>query len=208
MMKGVAGTGKSTLAKSLSDALDWPYVDGDDLHPRANVEKMSRGEPLDDGDRVPWLMVVRATGVRVLQEREEEERQEGPAAEGLHADGDGRGLVGGGDSARGVILACSALKKSYREILRGMQETGADAVPQGIETYFVWIKGERETLLERIEQRQGHFMKALMLDSQLTALETPEGDDEQDVVVVPLNLSRTDQLGVAINGLRLLIERP
>jgi len=190
----------------LAGALGWPWVDGDDLHPRANVEKMSRGQPLDDTDRAPWLQIVRSTGIQMLKEGRRGGL--GGTAE-VGAGGDGEKI--GGEGAAGVVLACSALKKSYREILRGKlgeQEETPDANPEDgrIETYFVWIKGERATMLERIEQRQGHFMKAVMLDSQLATLEVPT-DDEDDVLSVPLDLSRTDQLGVALDGLRLLIDR-
>jgi len=170
-VQGVSGTGKSTLGTSLSTALHLPYVDGDDLHPAPNIAKMSKGEALNDADRAPWLKIVRDTGVR---------------------------LVGEGG---GAVLACSALKKSYRQVLRG--EGGGAS---GVETYFVWIKGERSVLLERMEKRQGHYMKASMLDSQLESFESPEG--EENVVVVPLDLSPAEQLVLARDGLRKLAKAP
>jgi len=171
IIMGVSGAGKSTLGTSLSAALNFPYVDGDDLHPKANIEKISQGIALNDADRLPWLKVVRDTGVKLV-----------------------------GDDG-GAILACSALKRSYRQILRGEEEE-KENVGGDVETYFVWIKGERSVLLERLEERRGHFMKASMLDSQLEALEPPEG--EENVIVVPLELSLMEQLEVVVDGLRKL----
>jgi len=176
---------------------------------------MSRGEPLGDADRVPWLKVVRETGVLWALGRRCRHRgccrEEDRGCECVEAGSDGKssyegcgGVLGVSDDARGVILACSALKRSYREILRGRLDKEQQGADVGIETLFVWIKGEKALLLDRIEKRQGHFMKATMLDSQFAALESPE--DEDDVVIVPLDLSKEEQLGVAIKGLRKLIE--
>ncbi|KAF9019239.1 carbohydrate kinase [Hymenopellis radicata] len=98
-----------------------------------------------------------------------------------------------------VVLACSALRKCYRDILRGKSSSGESTGDTGPKTYFVFIKGSREVLLDRMSKRQGHFMKVTMLDSQLATLESPEG--EPDVVVVPVEDSTEVQTEKAKQGL-------
>jgi len=152
ILMGVSGTGKSTLGAALARATHLPFIDGDDLHPQANVEKMARGEALGDADRLPWLERIRDTAVACVRER------------------------------AGVIVACSALKKTYRALLRGTPYP----------TYFVYLTGERDLLAARLEERRGHFMGAGMLQSQLDALESPEG--EAGVVCVSVAQSTEEQV--------------
>jgi gluconokinase len=110
----------------------------------------------------------------------------------------------------GVVVACSALKKSYRNILRGhittlnMPEHLQPPDPDTLPTYFVFIKGERDALMDRMLKRQGHFMKANMLESQLQALESPEGED--GVVVVPMEGHLEEQVKLARDGLNKLVD--
>jgi gluconokinase len=204
--QGVSGTGKSTLAKSLADRLGFPVIDGDDHHPKSNIEKMDRGEALNDQDRLPWLGHLREIGIRKLEEEIDRRNEQSG----------GKGTVG---EEVGVVLACSSLKRSYRQILRGRlkverapdahhgeityeareadQKTSPALLPA---TYFVWIKGSKEVLRDRLLKRQGHFFKANMLDGQLQDLELPEG--EPDVVLVPLELSTEEQTDLALKGLR------
>jgi gluconokinase len=193
--QGVSGTGKSTLARSLADRLGFPLMDGDDYHPKSNIEKMSRGEALDDQDRLPWLGHLREIGVRKLEEEV---------------------CRSGGNEDVGVVLACSSLKAFHRQILRGeLKVERAPEVRPGETTYevresdqqtmipptyFVWIKGDKEMLRDRMLKRQGHFFKAGMLDGQFEALEPPEG--EPGVVVVPLEPSAEEQTEIALQGLR------
>ncbi len=136
---GVSGCGKSTVGGVLAGRLGWPLAEGDDLHPAENVAKMAAGHPLDDDDRRPWLLRIRGW------------------IEGREAAGES-GLV-----------TCSALKRRYRDVLRG-ESGGADVV-------FVYLHGTREQLLTRLTARQGHFMPATLLDSQLADLEPPEPDE-------------------------------
>ena len=145
IVMGVAGSGKTTVGRRLAEVLGWPYCEGDDLHPPANLEKMAAGLPLTDADRLPWL--------RELRRRIESFREAGENA----------------------VIACSALKASYREILTG----GLEGVR------FVHLTGSPELIRERLAHRAGHFMKAAMLDSQLAALERPEGAVEVDVAGRP-----------------------
>lgn len=135
---GVSGSGKTSVAREVAEALDADLVDADDLHPEANVAKMAAGTPLTDDDRWPWLETV----AEAMRER----RYAGSE----------------------VVVACSALRRVYRDVLR----TGADDVA------FVLLDVPREDLEERLGQRQGHFMPASLLDSQLSTLEPfSPGDD-------------------------------
>lgn len=129
VVMGVSGSGKSTLAGVLAGRLGWALQEGDDLHPAANVAKMEAGIPLTDEDRRPWLELIREWIVK---------KQE---------------------AGEPGIVTCSALRRSYREIL---------ARP-GVE--FVHLKGTKHDLAERLGRRLGHFMPASLLDSQLDTLE-------------------------------------
>jgi gluconokinase len=179
-MQGVSGCGKSTLGQALGDSLSIPFVDGDDLHPRSNVEKMSANIPLTDADRDPWLHLIRTTAEHRAVEQK----------------------VDRDDTARaGLIVACSSLKKRYRDVLRGKHDSqeiqGAQVAPvhpDVLPTVFVYVKGEKPVLMERMHARKGHFMKETMLDSQLETLESPEG--EEGVVVVPLEASTEEQVKI------------
>ena len=137
---GVSGCGKTTLGCELATALGVPFVEGDTLHPQANVAKMRAGIPLDDRDREPFLARV---------------------ADALVAAG-----------PRGAVISCSALKRSYRDLIRAR----AGAVT------FVWPRLERAALAARLKQRRDHYMPASLLDSQLAALEPP-AEDEHAIVV-------------------------
>ncbi|MEY9952989.1 gluconokinase [Leifsonia sp. EB34] len=148
VVMGVSGSGKSTVGALVAEALGAGFVDGDDLHPAANVEKMRQGIPLTDDDREPWL---RAVG-RTLAEA-------GPA---------------------GMVVACSALKRAYRDLIR--------AEAPGV--FFAELDGGHDLLAERMI-RPGHFMPASLLDSQLATLEPLQLDEEGvrlDVAAPPAEL--------------------
>ncbi|KAM5534582.1 hypothetical protein V8D89_011786 [Ganoderma adspersum] len=199
VVMGVAGTGKTTLALALQARLGMPYIEGDALHPPENIAKMSAGTPLTDADREPWLELIRTTADRVACTQLDPE----------YAD------------ASGVLATCSALRGYYRDILRGTRappglplnaEVDTDGNAGGkvhgardgrLPAYFVYIKGERAVIWERISAREGHYMKPGMLDSQFAALESPEG--EEGVVVVPLEASTEEQADIAIRELNKLL---
>lgn len=138
VVTGVAGIGKTTVARLLAQRLDVPFADGDNFHSPASMAKMSAGTPLDDADRQPWLESVG----RWLHERD----------------------VAG----TGAVVACSALKRRYRDILRA-------ACPGA---FFLHLTADREVLANRLGRRAGHFMPGSLLDSQLATLE-PLGPDER-----------------------------
>jgi carbohydrate kinase (thermoresistant glucokinase family) len=144
VVMGVSGSGKSTVGALVSQRLGVPFADADDLHPASNVAKMSAGQPLDDGDRWPWLAAV----------------------------GDALAVASG----TGLVMACSALKRSYRDAIRAR-------APQAV---FVHLHGEPELLAARLAGRLGHFMPSTLLDSQLATLEVP-GDDEGVTVDIAQN---------------------
>jgi len=137
VLMGVAGSGKSSVLGALVARLGWPALEGDSLHPATNVAKMAAGTPLTDADRAPWLEAIAAW----IGDRERERRS--------------------------CVLTCSALRRSYRDVLR----RGHPSV------WFVHLDAPSEVLEGRIRHREGHFMPASMLASQLVTLE-PLGADE------------------------------
>ena len=137
IVTGVSGSGKTTVGRALADTLSWRFIDGDDLHPPVNVEKMARNDPLSDADREPWLAAVRATITASIAADEP------------------------------LILACSALKRDYRDTLAaGLRDVR-----------FVYLKATRAELDQRLARRRGHFAGPGLLDSQLATLEEPRADD-------------------------------
>jgi gluconokinase len=138
VIMGVSGCGKSTIGARLAHELDIAFVEGDDLHPPDNVERMAAGIPLTDDDRRGWLMAIAA--------RLREAKRAGI----------------------GLVISCSALKRSYRDLLRSVGEA---------DVRFVYLAGNRALLAERMAQRRGHFMPASLLESQLAILEEPSTDE-------------------------------
>lgn len=146
VVMGVSGCGKSTIASMLAHRLNWIYEDGDWFHPQSNVKKMHAGEPLTDEDRWPWL-------------------------HGIAAWIDATRRAGN----RGTV-ACSALKRAYRDILVGERP----------DVRIVYLKGERDLIARRLAARHGHYMPPSLLDSQFATLEEPQPDEHPIVVsIVP-----------------------
>lgn len=134
---GVAGSGKSFVGEALAKKLDWRFIEGDALHPPANVARMAAGQPLTDDDRQGWLDAVGQDIATVVAQGE------------------------------GVVATCSALKRIYRDRLRGWCE--------GI--LFVHVAIDKETARRRVGSRKGHFMPASLVDSQFATLEPPAADE-------------------------------
>ena len=149
IIMGVASSGKTTVGKALAARLGWDFYDADDFHPPANIEKMAGGIPLTDADRLPWLASLHDLIASRLA------------------------------SARPAVLACSALKESYRQALL--------AGNPGVQ--MVYLKGDYDLLLARIQDRSGHYMKPAMLQSQFEALEEPS-----DALIVDISLSVAAQV--------------
>jgi gluconokinase len=143
VVMGVAGSGKTTLASRLAEKLGVPFVEGDSLHPPANVKKMASGIPLTDDDRWPWL--------EAIGERMEVERTTG----------------------HGVVVACSALKRAYRDCLRKHVHG---------KIHFFLLDGSRQLIGDRMKRRKGHFMPPALLDSQFATLERPAPDEHAVVL--------------------------
>lgn len=144
VVMGVSGSGKSTIAAMLAHRLQWIYEDGDWFHPQANVEKMHHGEPLTDADRWPWLRSIAAWIDDVRQF---------------------------GDHG---IVACSALKRAYRDILVGRRR----------DVRLVYLKGDRDLIARRVAARADHFMPPSLLDSQFATLEEPTPDERPITVSI------------------------
>ncbi len=160
VIMGVSGSGKSTIGALVADAMNFPFLDADSLHPLENVRKMAAGTPLDDDDRWPWLDLV------------------------------GHELAT--TKAKGIVMACSALKRRYRDAIRA----------KAPDTIFLHLDGSIEVLGARIEGRSGHFMPASLLASQLAALEPLEGDES--AVVIDVAGTMTEILGKAVAGISKL----
>jgi gluconokinase len=161
IVMGVAGSGKTTVGALLAQKLGWQFADADDFHPPENKDKISRGISLTDADRAPWLAAMRNA---ILQWN---------AAE------------------TNMVLACSALKRSYRDELR----TGP--------VRFVYLKGDPALLLERLRSRHGHFADEKILASQLATLEEPGGDEARDsaklsTITVPIDRSPAEIVSAII----------
>jgi gluconokinase len=144
IVMGVSGSGKSTIAAALAERLEWTFEDGDRFHPPSNVAKMSAGHPLTDEDRWPWLQAI--------------------------ADEIDRVCEAGGH----VVMACSALKRAYREILvhgRG-------------DIRIVFLDGSQALIADRLARRKGHFMPPGLLDSQFKTLEPPQAAERPFIVSI------------------------
>ena len=137
MVMGVAGSGKSLIGAALAYALGIEFVEGDEFHSAENVERMSRGIALTDDDRARWL---RSLATRIREAKE---------------------------AGIGLVISCSALKRSYRDILRA----GAT------DLRFVFLKGDRALIAKRLAGRRGHFMPPSLLDSQFATIEEPSPDE-------------------------------
>jgi gluconokinase len=159
VIMGVSGCGKSYIADKLAQAVGGVFEDADDFHPPSNLEKMANGIPLTDEDRWPWLQVLRRQIV-------------------LHR-----------ANTVCYVLACSALKQSYRDLLRGNDS------PEALK--FVYLKGTKELIRQRMEQRK-HFMPSTLLDSQFAILEEP-----QDAMVVDIELTPDEILSTILNRFKL-----
>ncbi len=144
IVMGVSGSGKTTVGRLLAGRLGWDFHDGDDLHPLENVFKMASGVPLTDDDRRPWLETI------------------------------GQVMRASDEAGREAVIACSALRKAYRDYL----------MVQSPVVRLVYLRGDRDTILARMKSRSDHFMPADLLDSQFEVLEEPK-----DAIVADISKS-------------------
>ncbi len=145
LIMGVSGSGKTTIGKLLANSLDWQFSDADAFHSPENVEKMRCGIPLSEADRIPWLQDLQTAIKNWLQEN------------------------------KNVVLACSALKESYRQFL----------VLDSDRIKLVYLKGSYELIQKRLQERHHHYMSEKLLDSQFYTLEEPLDTIYIDVIETP-----------------------
>jgi gluconokinase len=151
VVAGVSGSGKTTVGRRLAERLGLPFRDADGFHSPANVEKMRAGSPLTDADRAPWLSALREW------------------------------IAGWSGAGADAVLACSALKRAYRDALAG-------GLP---DVRFAILEVPGKILRERLENRTGHFMPSALLESQLTALEAPGPGENAALVDASGTVERT-----------------
>lgn len=154
---GVAGSGKTTVGQALANALGSPFFDGDDYHPQSNVDKIASGIPLKDEDRWPWLNQLNRLVAAKLAE------------------------------GRSLVLACSALKQSYRQLLQRENPC----------VRFVYLKGDYDLIYSRMQSRPHPYMRPEMLPSQFEALEEPE-----DAIVIDISVPVEDNVLEIISNLK------
>ncbi len=162
IVMGVSGSGKTTIGRALADSLHWRFSDADDFHSPANVQKMKRGIALTDEDREPWL--------RVIQAAIEHWKRDEP----------------------GHVLACSALKEDYREIL-GQNDP---------DVKFVYLEGGFDLISQRLKERKSHFFNSALLRSQFDALEVP-----RDALVVDISKEPQEILRTILEAIKLPVIR-
>ena len=152
VVMGVQGSGKSTSGRAIAAALAMPFIDGDDLHPVSNKEKMASGHPLTDADREPWLEAI------------------------------GTALADGLARGESTVIACSALKRRYRDLIRSFAP----------DTRFVHLAGNQDLIAERLTHRDHEYMPPTLLDSQFDTLEPLEADEagiRVDISLTPAEIA-------------------
>ncbi|MCC3273349.1 gluconokinase [Arthrobacter zhangbolii] len=159
IVMGVQGCGKSTSGRAIAEALSLPFIDGDDLHPLSNKAKMASGHPLTDADREPWLAAI------------------------------GTALAEGLSRGQSTVIACSALKRRYRDLIRSF-------APR---TRFVHLAGNRGLIAERLSHRNHEYMPPALLDSQFETLEPLEADEAG--IPVDINLTPEEIAAVVATAL-------
>ncbi|WP_417827989.1 gluconokinase [Thalassospira sp.] len=171
VVMGVSGSGKTALARHLADMTDNAWLDADDHHPKANVDHMSRGLPLNDEMRWPWLDAVSTAAEHIGQSTDPTRPSGNPFPDT-------------------VFIACSALKRRYRDYLR--TRLGSLSI--------VFLDGPRQLIFERMNNRADHFMPSQLLDSQFHDLEPPTPDE--DPLIVSIEAPLEDVAQTAISGLK------
>jgi carbohydrate kinase (thermoresistant glucokinase family) len=161
VIMGVSGSGKTTIGKQIAARLGWDFQEGDDFHPAANVAKMHDGIPLDDADRAPWLAAIADWMDERIAARESS------------------------------VITCSALKRAYRDLLRGSRT----------EVWFVYLQVSHAELQRRVTTRRHRYMPSSLLDSQLATLQEP-GPDEPHVLAIDSDGSVEATVQAALQRLR------
>jgi gluconokinase len=162
VVMGVTGAGKTTVGNLLAQQLGWESADADSFHSPANVEKIRQGIPLDDADRAPWLAALRRAIENWIAEH------------------------------KNVVLACSALKKSYR-----------DELSVGSEVRFVYLKGSYDLIYRRLRERHGHFASEKILASQFADLEEPDDAFTVDIDQSPEQIVAAIKQGLGLGRVRV-----
>ncbi|MBC6112557.1 gluconokinase [Pedobacter fastidiosus] len=162
ILMGVSGSGKTSIGEALAQKISAQFIDGDHLHSQRNIDKMASGIPLTDADRYDWLKLIGEVGKREV------------------------------DNNINCIIACSALKKSYRDIIRAENEN----------LIFIYLKGSFELIESRLSSRKGHYMPKGLLKSQFDVLEEPK-DEETDVITIEINQDISEIINEIIKSVKV-----
>lgn len=146
---GPCGVGKTTQGKLLSNKINYTFIEGDTFHSKENILKMSKGIPLNDVDRWEWLNSIRDYSILKAEQKE----------------------------TNGVVITCSALKRSYRNVIRSYEGHS------NIKFYFLFLIGERDEIFNRVINRNNHYMKGNMVDSQIQIQELPLSDETDSIII-------------------------
>ncbi|KAG8623748.1 hypothetical protein KVT40_008724 [Elsinoe batatas] len=213
---GPAGCGKTTVASYMAGRFSMPYLEGDTFHPPANISKMAAGHPLTDSDRWDWLARVRDAAVSNLSLSSPTETTSQPSSNGHsgpstqavdpHTSSTSSSTTSSlppsapapapAPASQHVVVTCSALKHSYRDILRSVPASA------GIKVHFVYLALSEEVLFRRVRERVGHYMKESMVRSQIEVLEEP-GEGEGDVLRVDAGREKGEvqrEVGEGVEG--------
>ncbi|KAK9456008.1 P-loop containing nucleoside triphosphate hydrolase protein [Dipodascopsis uninucleata] len=169
IVSGPAGCGKTTVAQYLSEQFQAPFVEGDSLHDETSIAKMANGIPLTDEDRGPWLLKLIPEALNRIREGKTE------------------------NPNKFAFIACSALKKVYRDCLRTSARELRDRFGVSIGVRFLYLKADPEELYARVRDRQSHYMKESMVASQITTLEEP-AISETDIITISVAKRSIDQV--------------
>jgi carbohydrate kinase (thermoresistant glucokinase family) len=168
IIMGVAGSGKTTIGAMLAHELGWEFYDGDDFHSESNRAKMSQNIPLTDENRAEWLLSLRS----LIEENIRLEHS--------------------------IVLACSALKSAYRDVLSRNEEIASGRTPSQRHIFFIYLRGTYAQIESRLRGRTGHFMSAEMLTSQFDILEEP-----RDALIIDITHTPQEIISIIRKGLAL-----